>query len=306
MNGRKLGRQFENGLLADHLFGSVTTVSDNYGYQLDGYTYDAFGSLVQGSLTGLTDYGYLGKQNDPTSKLYNYGYRDYKPQTARFTTVDPVHDGTNWFAYVNNDPVNFVDLEGYMPQAVVGGVIGGITGGLSNAGVQVITNLVHGQSFNEAVSNIDVKEVAKATISGAISGAITGGVSSISTIKAIVTTSKEASAILNATANIIGTVTTDIVSNKIEGKEITAGLGKDIAGSIVGGIISGAATKEGIFVINNATTYYLSNNGLTTAGDTLINTLAKEMAIGTVQEFLNQSEETTTNSKGVINVKKNY
>jgi hypothetical protein len=31
---------------------------------------------------------------------------------ARFTTVDPVRDGNNWFAYVNNDPVNWVDLWG--------------------------------------------------------------------------------------------------------------------------------------------------------------------------------------------------
>jgi hypothetical protein len=26
--------------------------------------------------------------------------------------VDPVRDGTNWFAYVNNDPVNYIDLWG--------------------------------------------------------------------------------------------------------------------------------------------------------------------------------------------------
>ena len=94
------------------LFGSVSTVSDNYGYQLDSYTYDAFGSLVQGSLSGSTDFGYLGKQNDTTSKLYNYGYRDYNPEVARFTTVDPIRDGSNWFVYVNNDPANFVDLDG--------------------------------------------------------------------------------------------------------------------------------------------------------------------------------------------------
>ena len=30
----------------------------------------------------------------------------------RFTTVDPIRDGANWFAYVNNDPVNYVDLWG--------------------------------------------------------------------------------------------------------------------------------------------------------------------------------------------------
>ncbi len=94
------------------LFGSVSSISDSSGYQIGSYTYDAFGSLIQGDLTGATDFGYLGKQNDPTSRLYNYGYRDYAPQSARFTTVDPIRDGTNWFAYVNNDPVNFVDLWG--------------------------------------------------------------------------------------------------------------------------------------------------------------------------------------------------
>jgi RHS repeat-associated protein len=44
--------------------------------------------------------------------LYDYGYRDYSPTLARFTTVDPIRDGTNWFAYVNNDPVNYIDLWG--------------------------------------------------------------------------------------------------------------------------------------------------------------------------------------------------
>nr|MCR4899536.1 RHS repeat-associated core domain-containing protein [Treponema sp.] len=94
------------------LFGSVAAVSDSSGYQLGSYTYDAFGNLLQGDLSGSTDFGYLGKQQDPNTRLYNYGYRDYSPQSARFTTVDPIRDGTNWFAYVNNDPVNFVDLWG--------------------------------------------------------------------------------------------------------------------------------------------------------------------------------------------------
>ena len=94
------------------LLGSVSSVTDNYGSQKASYTYDAFGSLIQGDLTGTTDFGYLGKQNDPTAALYNYGYRDYKPQQARFTTIDPIRDGTNWFAYCNGDPVNFVDLWG--------------------------------------------------------------------------------------------------------------------------------------------------------------------------------------------------
>ena len=102
------------------LLGSVASVTDNYGNRKAGYSYDAFGSLIQGDLFGTTDFGYLGKQNDTSSKLYNYGYRDYKTQLARFTTVDPIRDGTNWLVYCNGDAVNFVDLWGLVATDRVG------------------------------------------------------------------------------------------------------------------------------------------------------------------------------------------
>ena len=92
--------------------GSVSLVSDFSGTTYNSYNYDAFGNLIQGDLSGSSDFGYLSKQLDPTSDLYNYGYRDYSPISARFTTIDPIRDGNNWFAYCNNDPVNFVDLWG--------------------------------------------------------------------------------------------------------------------------------------------------------------------------------------------------
>lgn len=50
--------------------------------------------------------------------LSDYGFRDYAPTLARFTTVDPIRDGSNWYAYCNSDPVNYVDmwgLEAYTP-----------------------------------------------------------------------------------------------------------------------------------------------------------------------------------------------
>ena len=78
------------------------------------YDYDIFGSPVAGDFTTGADYGYLGKPYDSITGLYNYGYRDYSPQTVRFTTIDPIRDGSNWFAYVNNDPVNYVDLWGLL------------------------------------------------------------------------------------------------------------------------------------------------------------------------------------------------
>ncbi len=94
------------------LLGSIRTTSDSFGTAKSTVSYDAFGSIIEGSLTNTADFGYLGKQHDSTSSLYNYGYRDYKSQYARFTTVDPIRDGANWFAYCNGDPVNFVDFFG--------------------------------------------------------------------------------------------------------------------------------------------------------------------------------------------------
>jgi len=103
---------------ATDLLGSIRTVTDTYGTSKASYTYDAFGTMLKtDSLSAASDsipveFGYLGKHLDPTAKLYNYGFRDYSPSSARFTTVDPIRDGTNWFAYCGGDPVNFVDLDG--------------------------------------------------------------------------------------------------------------------------------------------------------------------------------------------------
>jgi len=95
--------------LGKDVMGSVRSASGDLGSIEDRYEYDAFGKPYKGDLSGGMNLGYTGKPYDTATGLYNYGYRDYKPQAARFTTVDPIRDGNNWFAYVNNDPVNWVD-----------------------------------------------------------------------------------------------------------------------------------------------------------------------------------------------------
>jgi RHS repeat-associated protein len=98
--------------LGKDLLGSVRSVTVETGTLEDRYEYDAFGTPYQGDLAKGMNLGYTGKPYDTATGLYNYGYRDYRPETARFTTLDPIRDGNNWFAYVNNDPVNYVDLWG--------------------------------------------------------------------------------------------------------------------------------------------------------------------------------------------------
>jgi RHS repeat-associated protein len=95
--------------LGKDLLGSVKSATADGGSLEDRYEYDAFGQPYAGDLDGMMNLGYTGKPYDAATGLYNYGYRDYRPQAARFTTVDPIRDGSNWYSYVNNDPVNWVD-----------------------------------------------------------------------------------------------------------------------------------------------------------------------------------------------------
>jgi RHS repeat-associated protein len=95
--------------LGKDALGSVRGATNDYGLLEERYEYDAFGKLYKGDLNSGMNLGYTGKPYDTATGLYNYGYRDYQPEVARFTTVDPIRDGANWFAYVNNDPVNYVD-----------------------------------------------------------------------------------------------------------------------------------------------------------------------------------------------------
>ena len=126
------------GYLGTDILGSTRSVTDNHGVQESFYDYDIFGSPITGNYTTGTDYGYLGKPYDSITGLYNYGYRDYSPQTVRFTTVDPIRDGSNWFAYVNNDPVNYVDLLGLLASEGHinwNAVLDGVQAGLDVAGL---------------------------------------------------------------------------------------------------------------------------------------------------------------------------
>ena len=91
------------------ILGSVRSVTDKYGAVQADYSYDVFGNPYLGNLENNIGFGYCGKVYDVGTGLYDYGFRDYSPVSARFTTVDPVRDGANWFAYVVNDPVNWCD-----------------------------------------------------------------------------------------------------------------------------------------------------------------------------------------------------
>jgi RHS repeat-associated protein len=80
--------------------------------------YSSFG--VQTMLSGTADwmpFGFAAGMHDGNTGLVRFGARDYDPQAGRWLSKDVIRfqDGTNLFAYVVGDPVNFIDPTGAAP-----------------------------------------------------------------------------------------------------------------------------------------------------------------------------------------------
>ncbi len=57
---------------------------------------------------------YSGKDLDEDTGLMYFNARWYDADTGRFITEDPVRDGLNWYSYVSNNPMKFIDPTGLM------------------------------------------------------------------------------------------------------------------------------------------------------------------------------------------------
>ena len=91
------------------ILGSVKFITGGGGQELKRIEYDVFGGIYKGTSPYGLETGYTGKPYDAVTGLSDYGFRDYSPKYARFITEDPIRDGENWFAYVGNNPVNWID-----------------------------------------------------------------------------------------------------------------------------------------------------------------------------------------------------
>ena len=78
-------------------------------------SYDAFGKVTQDTNPGYTPFGYAGGLYDYRTDLVRFGARDYSAEVGRWTAEDPIgfwSGDVNFYAYVANDPINFVDPSG--------------------------------------------------------------------------------------------------------------------------------------------------------------------------------------------------
>ena len=95
--------------------GSITEITDSVGVVKQRYTYSSFGKIEsQLDPNFVQPYTFTAREFDTETGLYHYRKRDLDPTIGRFLQPDPLSfsAGLNFYIYVGNNPVNFIDPTG--------------------------------------------------------------------------------------------------------------------------------------------------------------------------------------------------
>ena len=95
--------------------GSITSLTSAAGAIADTYTYDSYGNLTASSGSVPNPFSYTGREFDSETGLYFHRARYYDPSVGKFLSEDPLgfEGGLDFYAYVGNDPVDWVDPFGH-------------------------------------------------------------------------------------------------------------------------------------------------------------------------------------------------
>jgi RHS repeat-associated protein len=144
--------------------GSLRIVADTSANVLKRIKYDSFGNIIEDTNPEFQiPFGFVGGLHDRDTGLVRFGYRDYDPDTGRWTAKDPIGfagGDTDLYGYCLNDPVNFVDSEGLWVAQAIGAVLGG--------GLNAYNN--YGAYSSEQMSGVDyAKSIAFGASGGVLS-----------------------------------------------------------------------------------------------------------------------------------------
>jgi RHS repeat-associated protein len=99
--------------------GSVLALADANGNVTTQYSYDPFGNTTAAGAASNNPSQYTGRENEGNG-LYYYRARYYNPLLGRFIREDPLGfagSGSNLYAYVEDDPIDWDDPLGLAPGA---------------------------------------------------------------------------------------------------------------------------------------------------------------------------------------------
>jgi len=106
----------------DHL-GTPQALVDSSGNVVWQATYTAFGNATIQVETVENNLRFPGQYYDAETGLHYNFHRYYDPLTGRYTQPDPIGfagGDVNWYAYVGNDPINWIDPLGLLLEAEIG------------------------------------------------------------------------------------------------------------------------------------------------------------------------------------------
>ena len=206
--------------LKDHQ-GNNRVVINSSGAVQETNHYYPFGDVFA-STGNVQPYKYNGKELDTKKGLnwYDYEARHYDATLGRWFVVDPLAEKMNaWspYAYCFNNPMKFVDEEGKIPLIIP--LVKGLIGAAIDATTQVSISMLTGNSFSEAVGNIDVVSVGKSFVTSAISGVKIDG--------------KVVNTILKSTAAACEVVDAAVDVNYTDGIEYIGSEEKEISDAVI-------------------------------------------------------------------------
>lgn len=110
----------------DPALGSIRYIIDPETSQiLQEIEYDENGNFTLNTNPSFQPITFAGGLYDTDTKLIRFGARDYDPSIGRWTTKDPIGfngGDTNLYAYVNGDPMSFIDPAGTDANRVQDGI----------------------------------------------------------------------------------------------------------------------------------------------------------------------------------------
>jgi len=99
---------------------SVTELTNSDGTIIGNYIYDAFGNMTKIPMAG-NPYAYTSREYDTETYLFFYRARYYDSTIGRFISADPpgFASSTNFYNYVDNNPINLIDPQGLFYEAAL-------------------------------------------------------------------------------------------------------------------------------------------------------------------------------------------
>ena len=97
--------------------GSLRAVADASGNAIKRIDYDSFGSIINDTNPAfIAPLGFACGLHDADIGLVRFGFRDYDPDTGRWTAKDPIGfwgGDVDLYGYVGNNPINRIDPLGF-------------------------------------------------------------------------------------------------------------------------------------------------------------------------------------------------